>query len=1332
MEQSTINIRRHEKEREHLQLRQRPRLHPRPIDNNARGSGSDSNDSSDTHNNDELVSKLNKLADAYSANSAHSYSYSDSINTRDGDGEEDEEEEKEVRHRELRNRDGRNRNRGRRGGRGREQEPLDPVALLRALCRTRGGIVFAAPPVHALAHSLLFPTAAFDWLILASVALSLSVFALTAAHIPRFYFLLLFIFWRTAYNLLLGLLLRLQSDFNWLVRSAKKLGFGPNPGKRRGPWQTYIIEQIIKKLEIDDEEFNNLPVEFTTWILFRAFVDTVLVNDFLSHTLFAIAYFKSPVFDGSGPELFGIGWRDWLRYSAGCILLLINYGIKIEGNRSVSDFAWYWGDFFFFQIPEQSSSEQSKFDFSPIPPPTSFELAPHPMYSVGYIGFYATALIAKSYTVFFVSLAAHITQIAFFFFVESWHFERTYGSPGGDGTFTEGAHKNAGLQYLFRRDLLVFKNFDAFRSTDMLTLLVWASAAMNAFLVGPVGKEHERNWKVWFFVSQALFWRFIHNGVLGLVLHMQSKYMFWSRHFIKFGETSLEAFKHWKIPPEVWLVGSVMLKHTIALVNSLTVSGTPGSGSLVTSVNSVHSNNYHHHHHAPTYTGLYRFLNHPNAWAAAASTWGTTVVAGSWHLLIVTIFSQICGWCFVFLVEAPHMRRRYGDLVREQDMVDDLVGGGVTSSGNNANLIGGGAVGNHKEVYVRTTLTGRGRGGGGVGAARGIPRRRGGSNAGGNIDSVGLVSGYGARRVQSDGGIGAGGVIGSSVGGTFKSSDLRDPSAGRFSNGSGSFSGSVMSGSRFRQTESGTASTWYEPEQEEVCDGGNDVVDKEDEEYDMGIMMKLGGGAFNRLRDDSSKSGVGVSGSDGDDEDDDCFSVNSSLAGNGDGSSRGEILMARSFSNPHRKSVSNVDRLSASLDNYIPPPPPPASPSPQYSGSSASKRMSSGSLKHIKSFTATVVNHAKPRVDKFVNGARNIVKTNVEKLAGSHWSHTQQLPRHLYTITFPNIRNNNNLQPQNATPQYSFFSTSKAIPRFHLGAPIMVQFECVRETLKRRDWIGIYPAAENLSTEVTTSKSYSRWLFLTNTVKNDDDDATIPLMTKVPITDEETALALATGESNANVAADAEESTRRRNISLEQRLMFGNTIVTVRPSEEDQGLRIVTGELLFKRSRIPWQVGTYEARYHHDGGYSVVAISSPFEIVAECFAWDEDITMGSGPFSEACEEEISRIEAFLRVHVERCVDIDGIEGHERLDLNEDILARVVMDEWIADLNQFKVYKEQVAKRIVYGIKQMFGIEFSWHVVGFMGTVRLLARRIFEAKQALSPSPPVDSVLSDLL
>lgn len=64
-------------------------------------------------------------------------------------------------------------------------------------------------------------------------------------------------------------------------------------------------------------------------------------------------------------------------------------------------------------------------------------MAPHPMYSVGYIGFYGTALIAKSYTVLFVSLLAHAAQFVFLYCVENPHIEKTYNilGPGKEGWF---------------------------------------------------------------------------------------------------------------------------------------------------------------------------------------------------------------------------------------------------------------------------------------------------------------------------------------------------------------------------------------------------------------------------------------------------------------------------------------------------------------------------------------------------------------------------------------------------------------------------------------------------------------------------------------------------------------------------------------------------------------------------------------------------------------------------------------------------------------------------------------------------------------------------------
>ena len=46
-------------------------------------------------------------------------------------------------------------------------------------------------------------------------------------------------------------------------------------------------------------------------------------------------------------------------------------------------------------------------------------MAPHPMYSVGYAGYYGISLMMASYMVLFVSLFAHAAQFAFLTVVEN-------------------------------------------------------------------------------------------------------------------------------------------------------------------------------------------------------------------------------------------------------------------------------------------------------------------------------------------------------------------------------------------------------------------------------------------------------------------------------------------------------------------------------------------------------------------------------------------------------------------------------------------------------------------------------------------------------------------------------------------------------------------------------------------------------------------------------------------------------------------------------------------------------------------------------------------------
>lgn len=182
-------------------------------------------------------------------------------------------------------------------------------------------------------------------------------------------------------------------------------------------------------------------------------------------------------------------------------------------------------------------------------------MAPHPMYSVGYIGYYGISLICASYTVLFVSIFAHLFQMLFLVLVETPHIEKTYNPPSipkrqpmihesldEDATtfFKSYLNNNSNMYtHYFRKDLIVFKNFDLFQSSDLTSGIVMVYAAITPFLMS--GKKG-----IVYAVFQALFWRLFHSGGLGWLLHLQSKDKFFTRHFVKWGGGVNEAFQNWK------------------------------------------------------------------------------------------------------------------------------------------------------------------------------------------------------------------------------------------------------------------------------------------------------------------------------------------------------------------------------------------------------------------------------------------------------------------------------------------------------------------------------------------------------------------------------------------------------------------------------------------------------------------------------------------------------------------------------------------------------------------------------------------------------------------
>ena len=120
-------------------------------------------------------------------------------------------------------------------------------------------------------------------------------------------------------------------------------------------------------------------------------------SDFVAYCLFAFTCFRIP--DGLSLP------AHVMRWIGGIALVAFNLWVKTEAHQVVKDYGWYWGDVFF---------QRGALVFDGV-----FELAPHPMYSVGYAGYYGLSLISGSYPVLFVSIAAHAAQFGFLVFFEN-------------------------------------------------------------------------------------------------------------------------------------------------------------------------------------------------------------------------------------------------------------------------------------------------------------------------------------------------------------------------------------------------------------------------------------------------------------------------------------------------------------------------------------------------------------------------------------------------------------------------------------------------------------------------------------------------------------------------------------------------------------------------------------------------------------------------------------------------------------------------------------------------------------------------------------------------
>lgn len=624
--------------------------------------------------------------------------------------------------------------------------------------KTPGGDVFRVPTTHDVLTTLFHPGYAkshLDLLNLGSLALQIIVFFLLPRRSSRLFFLFYFGFWRAAYDAGLGYVLTKQSKKRWIVKEIQRLGWLDE--RRRLGIRDWIRDQLAGKMG-KDYSFDELPLEYNTWLLFRQIVDLILVNDFLSYCLFAFSCFRVPTGLSTGVHI--------MRWLGGIALIGFNLWVKTEAHNVVKDYGWYWGDVFF---------QRGNLVFDGV-----FELAPHPMYSVGYAGYYGLSLISGCYAVLFVSLAAHAAQFAFLLFFENPHIERMYGqrkliakrvpvapsktktngdsrsdkneatgktstddltpamTDGETATETEleteteteapaGSRKRCRskrqqrdsssssstdgqcseycstprtkaisqhdlFNKYFRRDTVILKNVDLLRANDAMLVLIVTYGLAISF----IPRLSDKATLVAHFIH-TFSWLIIHYVGLGLLLKAQSENKFLVRHFVKHyyyspndgGKGAItEAFNNWKVIynltlcmtyvscvglvnntylyPNDWKVGNELLCHTLGvLLIGLHVWATMESFEVLGVFGWFFGDFFMEGFPAHLeYTGIYRYLNNPEAMGGAA-WFGLALISGSKLVLSLAVIRHLANWWFLSRVENPHMRKLYGDSLRK-------------------------------------------------------------------------------------------------------------------------------------------------------------------------------------------------------------------------------------------------------------------------------------------------------------------------------------------------------------------------------------------------------------------------------------------------------------------------------------------------------------------------------------------------------------------------------------------------------------------------------------------------------------------------------------------
>eukprot|EP00178_Gracilaria_changii_P007102 TRINITY_DN2276_c0_g5_i1.p1 TRINITY_DN2276_c0_g5~~TRINITY_DN2276_c0_g5_i1.p1 ORF type:complete len:644 (+),score=91.80 TRINITY_DN2276_c0_g5_i1:708-2639(+) len=515
--------------------------------------------------------------------------------------------------------------------------------------RTATGYVFQLPATTDMFSTLASPPkwGPAEFLTVSLVLLQLLTIPFMWL-VPRFYFIIVFAFWRLAYNVGIGLLLHVQSKRAVITSWLHAL----SPSARA------LVHWASTKSMRNDYSWEKLPSCYNAWLAFRALSLVILTNDGFSYFVLAVNCFN-PLHTSSL-------WTLLLCIPSGVALIALTLWSKAAAHHVLGDFAWYWGDFFFLTV-----DADLKFD-------GVFELFPHPMYTVGYAAYYGAALICRSHTLLAISLLAHMSQLIFLALVEEPHIQKIYSAPSHHHQ-THSTRRTVTPHESAQSSSAPYDEF--LNAAPRLPVIISLALAFSAVAALAISSRPSTAHAVLLLLSWCVaHWMLLYGALQTTDDHTQN---YWMRLFTSRGYSTFHAFSAWQNT----YLASFIATHTLFLIAastfgpsktvntvSETISGVLAGFSLISiafvSLASTWNDIgyfgfFYGDFFVPSQeqklrtSGVFRYVTHPEATVGYLAYYGIACIKQSRALFLLALVCQSLHLVFVLTNESKHIERTY-------------------------------------------------------------------------------------------------------------------------------------------------------------------------------------------------------------------------------------------------------------------------------------------------------------------------------------------------------------------------------------------------------------------------------------------------------------------------------------------------------------------------------------------------------------------------------------------------------------------------------------------------------------------------------------------------